>query len=128
MTGVNSVGVYHGSALHPDSTASNKLVILNGALRFAQDKLRRVKDYRLLNRDRSLRSGCRDRKTHSVSLKMSGARGRHVNVLRHLMGFLKNPLSGEDKQELLGLIEDHRQGLVPLTVPLTQLRTGSSST
>jgi uncharacterized protein YbgA (DUF1722 family) len=51
-----------------------------------------------------------------------GTRGKHVNVLQHLMGFLKNHLSGEDKQELLGLIEDYRQGLVPLIVPLTLLK------
>jgi uncharacterized protein YbgA (DUF1722 family) len=30
--------------------------------------------------------------------------------------------------ELLGLIKDYRQGLVPLIVPLTRLRTGSSTT
>jgi uncharacterized protein YbgA (DUF1722 family) len=41
-------------------------------------------------------------------------------------GFLKNRPSSEDtpkakcsKQELLGLIEDYRQGLLPLIVPLT---------
>jgi len=53
------------------------------------------------------------------------------------MGFLENHLSGEDtpqgavpvplpgkhsKQELLGLIEDYQQGLVPLIVPLTLLK------
>jgi uncharacterized protein YbgA (DUF1722 family) len=36
-----------------------------------------------------------------------------------VMGYLKNHLSSDDKQELLGLIEDYRQGLVPLIVPLT---------
>ena len=51
-----------------------------------------------------------------------GTRGKHVNVLQHLMGFLKNHLSSEDKQELLGLIEDYRQGLLPLIVPLTLLK------
>jgi hypothetical protein len=51
-----------------------------------------------------------------------GSRGKHVNVLQHLMGFLKNHLSSEDKQELLGLIEDYRQGLLPLIVPLTLLK------
>jgi uncharacterized protein YbgA (DUF1722 family) len=44
-------------------------------------------------------------------------------MIQHLMGFLKNHLSSEDKayrgrQELLGLVEDYRQGLVPLVVPL----------
>jgi uncharacterized protein YbgA (DUF1722 family) len=55
-------------------------------------------------------------------LAVLGTRGKHVNVLQHLMGFLKNHLSGEDKQELLGLIEDYRQGLLPLIVPLTLLK------
>jgi uncharacterized protein YbgA (DUF1722 family) len=52
----------------------------------------------------------------------TGTRGKHVNVLQHLMGYLKNHLSAEDKQELLGLVEDYRQGLVPLIVPLTLLK------
>jgi uncharacterized protein YbgA (DUF1722 family) len=37
------------------------------------------------------------------------------------MGLLKNHLSSEDRQELLGLIEDYRQGLL-LIVPLTLLK------
>jgi uncharacterized protein YbgA (DUF1722 family) len=52
-------------------------------------------------------------------LAVMGSRGKHVNVLHHLMGYLKKDLSSEDKQELLGLIEDYRQGLLPLIVPLT---------
>jgi uncharacterized protein YbgA (DUF1722 family) len=40
-------------------------------------------------------------------------------VIQHLMGFLKNHLSSDDKHELLGLIEGYRQGLLPLIVPLT---------
>ena len=43
-------------------------------------------------------------------------------VCQHLRGFLKNHLSSDDKQELLGLIEDYRQGLLPLIVPLTLLK------
>jgi uncharacterized protein YbgA (DUF1722 family)/uncharacterized protein YbbK (DUF523 family) len=55
-------------------------------------------------------------------LKVLGTPGKHTNVLQHLMGFLKDALSKEDKAELLGLIEDYRQGLVPLLVPLTLLQ------
>jgi uncharacterized protein YbgA (DUF1722 family) len=55
-------------------------------------------------------------------LGVMGTRGKHVNVLQHLMGFLKNHLSSEDKQELLGLIQDYRQALLPLIVPLTLLK------
>jgi uncharacterized protein YbgA (DUF1722 family) len=52
-------------------------------------------------------------------LAVMGTRGKHVNVLQHLIGYLKKDLSGDDKQELLDLIEDYRQGLLPLIVPLT---------
>jgi uncharacterized protein YbgA (DUF1722 family) len=37
-------------------------------------------------------------------LGVMSTRGKHVNVLQHLMGYLKNHLSSDDKQELLGLI------------------------
>lgn len=57
-----------------------------------------------------------------AGLSVLATRGKHVNVLQHLMGFLKNDLSGEDKQELLVLTEDYRQGLLPLIVPLTLLK------
>ena len=55
-------------------------------------------------------------------VRVLGTPGKHANALQHLMGFLKDCLDGEDKAELLGLIEDYRQGLVPLIVPLTLLR------
>jgi hypothetical protein len=43
-------------------------------------------------------------------------------VIQHLMDLLTNHLSSEVEQELLGLIEDYRQGLLPLIVPLTLLK------
>lgn len=55
-------------------------------------------------------------------LQVLATPGRHANVLQHLMGFLKDHLGGEDKAELLELIEEYRQGLVPLIVPITLLR------
>ncbi len=55
-------------------------------------------------------------------MSVMSTRGKHTNVLQHLMGFLKDTLSSTDKAELVGLIEDYRQGLVPLIVPLTLLR------
>ena len=48
--------------------------------------------------------------------------GKHANVLQHLIGFLKDALSSGDKAELLDYIEDYRNGLVPLIVPLTLLK------
>jgi uncharacterized protein YbgA (DUF1722 family)/uncharacterized protein YbbK (DUF523 family) len=55
-------------------------------------------------------------------LQVLVTRGRHVNVLQHLMGFLKTFLSSEDKAELLRLVSDYQQGLLPLIVPLTLLK------
>lgn len=46
---------------------------------------------------------------------------KHSNVLHHLMGFLKNHLSSNDKLEMLELIEQYRIQQVPLIVPLTLL-------
>jgi uncharacterized protein YbgA (DUF1722 family)/uncharacterized protein YbbK (DUF523 family) len=46
---------------------------------------------------------------------------RQANVLQHVLGHFKTELTPEDKEEALGLIEDHRNGLVPLVVPLTLL-------
>ena len=46
---------------------------------------------------------------------------QHVNVLQHLMGYLKQSLDAEDRAELVEIIEDYRAGLVPLIVPITLL-------
>lgn len=59
---------------------------------------------------------------YMTAMSILATRGRHVNVLQHLMGYLKDDLSPEDKQELLSLFEDYRQGLVPLIVPITLLK------
>jgi uncharacterized protein YbgA (DUF1722 family) len=47
---------------------------------------------------------------------------RHVNVLQHAVGYLREVIADGDRRELLALIEDYRQGLVPLVVPVTMLR------
>lgn len=44
---------------------------------------------------------------------------KNVNVLQHLLGFFKQQLSPDEKQELLELIENYRQEYVPLIVPVT---------
>lgn len=48
-------------------------------------------------------------------------RGRHCNVLQHIMGYLKNSLSAEDKQELLNLFDAYKAGQVPLATPVMLL-------
>jgi uncharacterized protein YbgA (DUF1722 family)/uncharacterized protein YbbK (DUF523 family) len=47
---------------------------------------------------------------------------RHTNVLMHMLGHLKTKIDSDAKAELLQAIEDHRNGLLPLIVPITLLR------
>jgi len=44
------------------------------------------------------------------------------DVLLHMMGHFKQVLSGDEKQELLEVIDHYRNRLVPLVVPLTLIR------
>jgi uncharacterized protein YbgA (DUF1722 family)/uncharacterized protein YbbK (DUF523 family) len=56
------------------------------------------------------------------TLKIVATPRRHTNVLTHMMGHLKKMLDADSKRELLQAIDEYRQGLVPLVVPLTLLR------
>jgi uncharacterized protein YbgA (DUF1722 family) len=55
-------------------------------------------------------------------MKAIATRGRHTNVLQHMLGYLRDRVDKASTEELVGLIEDYRQGLVPLVVPLTLIR------
>lgn len=55
-------------------------------------------------------------------MKMRSHPGRQVNVLQHIMGYLKQVLSSDDKQELLSVFEAYRQKQLPLITPVTLLR------
>lgn len=55
-------------------------------------------------------------------LKLRATPKKHANVLMHILGFLKNHLTADDKAELLDAIERHRSGQLPLIVPITLLR------
>jgi uncharacterized protein YbgA (DUF1722 family)/uncharacterized protein YbbK (DUF523 family) len=57
-----------------------------------------------------------------AGLKVKATRKKHANVLSHLQGYLKKQLDATDKAELVTCIEDYRQGLLPLVVPLTLLK------
>lgn len=46
---------------------------------------------------------------------------KHLNVLQHLLGYFKQDLSADEKQELLELFEQYRRGDVPLVVPVTMI-------
>jgi uncharacterized protein YbgA (DUF1722 family)/uncharacterized protein YbbK (DUF523 family) len=47
---------------------------------------------------------------------------KNTNVLQHMAGYFKDTLSADEKKELLEVITNYHDGLVPLIVPITQLR------
>jgi uncharacterized protein YbgA (DUF1722 family)/uncharacterized protein YbbK (DUF523 family) len=55
-------------------------------------------------------------------LKARASRKRHTNVLMHVMGYLKNKITGDDKQELIEVMDSYRHGKVPLIVPVTLMK------
>ena len=56
------------------------------------------------------------------ALKKIATTRKNTNVLQHMVGFFKKELDADSRHELLAHIEDYRQGLVPLIVPLTLIR------
>lgn len=57
-----------------------------------------------------------------AALERKASRRGHVNVLQHLLGFVSKSLDSEDRAEMLELIEQYREGVVPLIVPITLLK------
>ncbi len=55
------------------------------------------------------------------SLAEPASRGKHANVLLHILGFLKETLAPPDRNEILTLVEEFRTGLHALGVPLAML-------
>ena len=55
------------------------------------------------------------------ALALMATRRKHVNVLQHIMGYFKKQLGADEKQELLEIIGQYAEGIVPLVVPVTIL-------
>lgn len=56
------------------------------------------------------------------ALALHATIAKNCNVLQHIMGYFKKDLSREEKEELLEVIDQYRNRLVPLVVPLTLLK------
>lgn len=61
------------------------------------------------------------------ALFMEGLRARattrkHVNVMHHIVGYLRGHVAPAERDDILAVIEDYRRELVPLIVPMTLLR------
>jgi uncharacterized protein YbgA (DUF1722 family)/uncharacterized protein YbbK (DUF523 family) len=53
------------------------------------------------------------------SLLLKTTPKKNANVLMHMMGYFKEQLSSDEKQELLEVIDHYREGYAPLIVPVT---------
>jgi uncharacterized protein YbgA (DUF1722 family)/uncharacterized protein YbbK (DUF523 family) len=56
------------------------------------------------------------------SLTKQATRKKHMNVLQHAMGYLKEDIKSDDKLELLDVFNKYREGQLPLIVPITLLK------
>jgi uncharacterized protein YbgA (DUF1722 family) len=57
-----------------------------------------------------------------AALRVKTTTRKHTNVLQHIAGHFRERLDRRDREELSETIEEYRQGLVPLVVPLTLLK------
>lgn len=53
------------------------------------------------------------------ALRLKTTPKKNTNVLMHILGYFKKDLSGDEKQEMLEVIDLYHQGHVPLIVPIT---------
>jgi uncharacterized protein YbgA (DUF1722 family)/uncharacterized protein YbbK (DUF523 family) len=88
-----------------------------------------VEAYRSLGRvvaeaKRTPRAALRERyeREFMAALAVRATRGRHVNVLEHCVGYLRERVAPGVRASLAAQIADYRAGLVPLIVPVAMLR------
>jgi uncharacterized protein YbgA (DUF1722 family)/uncharacterized protein YbbK (DUF523 family) len=53
------------------------------------------------------------------ALKTKTTPKKNTNALMHMMGYFRKELSSDEKKELLEVIENYRQEVIPLIVPIT---------
>jgi uncharacterized protein YbgA (DUF1722 family)/uncharacterized protein YbbK (DUF523 family) len=53
------------------------------------------------------------------ALKLKTTLKKNTNVLQHMMGYFKQNISYDEKQEFLEILKQYREGHVPLIVPVT---------
>ena len=60
--------------------------------------------------------------TFMEGLTLKSTAKKNTDVLLHMMGFLKKILTKSEKEDILSAIEDYRNELIPLIVPVTLVR------
>jgi uncharacterized protein YbgA (DUF1722 family) len=53
------------------------------------------------------------------ALQLKTTSKKNTNVLMHMMGYFKEQLSSDEKRELLEVMVNYRQEVIPLIVPIT---------
>ncbi|HPF09140.1 MAG TPA: YbgA family protein, partial [Candidatus Cloacimonadota bacterium] len=54
-----------------------------------------------------------------TACKRAATPSKNHNVLLHILGYFKNELDHFEKQELIRLIDQYKDGMIPLIVPVT---------
>lgn len=62
------------------------------------------------------------RRAFLAALSKPAPRKRHVNVMQHMLGHFREHLEPAPRAALAEVIEDYRNGIVPLVVPVTLLK------
>lgn len=57
-----------------------------------------------------------------TALRYASTIKKNTNVLQHMAGYFRNMLDPGEKEELQGLIDLYRRGIMPLIVPVTLIR------
>ncbi len=57
-----------------------------------------------------------------AALRKLATPARHVNVMQHIAGYLRERCDADSRRELMEVIEEYRRETVPLVVPLTLIR------
>ena len=55
------------------------------------------------------------------TLRLKTTVKKNMNVLEHILGYFKEQLSADEKQEVLKIFDRYRREFVPLIVPVTLL-------
>lgn len=97
----------------------NKLLILSHSQTHYRQMGRLVARGRQMETDR-LFDTYEELLLKALSLKTTPK--KNINVLQHAMGFFKRNLTAPEKQEMLSVLDQFRDGYVPLIVPLTLIK------
>ena len=60
-------------------------------------------------------------KAYMETFKVKSTRKKNMDVLLHILGFMKTQLNSLQKKDLLQVIQSYREGTIPLIVPVTLL-------